>query len=149
MHTIKSSKIYLMIWKLNKYVNCRIVNNVLGPLVTFAKFGILIWGCVIVFGKLKFFAISNDLFIVQQVFKILLFEELYLYDRIRWFKIIFHLLTKGSYSSVQYDDPQSDGYCAKTPFMYSFVMLIIGFCTVPFLIFCLCSAAICAMFASE
>ena len=50
----------------------------------------------------------------------------------------------GQYSTWVYD-PQLAGtedYCAYTPYMYSFVMLIIGWCTLPFVIFCFCAALI-------
>jgi len=51
------------------------------------------------------------------------------------------ILVFGWYSTWVYE-PQYVGtpeYCGYTPYMYSFVMLIIGWCTLPFLIFCCCA----------
>ena len=57
------------------------------------------------------------------------------------------LLNKiGWYSSWTYDvnNNTKDEYCGYTPYMYSFVMLILGWCTLPFLLFCSCAALFCA-----
>merc|ERR1712198_657816 len=50
------------------------------------------------------------------------------------------ILVFGWYSSWTYDvnNNTKDEYCGYTPYMYSFVMLILGWCTLPFLLFCSC-----------
>merc|ERR1712223_410816 len=52
------------------------------------------------------------------------------------------ILVFGWYSTWQYDPQVKDTpeYCDYSLFMYSFFMLIIGWCTLPSTIFCLCTA---------
>ena len=56
------------------------------------------------------------------------------------------ILFKGWYSSWTSDasNPEALNYCAHTPFMYSFVMLILGWVSLPFIFCCLCSAFLAA-----
>jgi len=56
------------------------------------------------------------------------------------------ILVFGWYSSWTYDvkNNTNDEYCGYTPYMYSFVMLILGWCTLPFLLFCSCAALFCS-----
>ena len=59
-------------------------------------------------------------------------------------RVLFNLI--GWYSSWTYDvkNNTNDEYCGYTPYMYSFVMLILAWCTLPFLIFCSCAALFCS-----
>ena len=50
--------------------------------------------------------------------------------------ITYYFVKIGRYASWTYDDKTDVGYCGYTPFMYSFVMLIIGWVTFPFLMCC-------------
>merc|ERR1712223_449820 len=51
------------------------------------------------------------------------------------------VLVFGWYSTWVYDPKfaETPEYCGYTPYMYSFVMLIIGWCTIPFLLCCFCT----------
>lgn len=103
----------------------------LSPLVVLAQFCIVIWGSVLVFGKfINHFMLSN-------------FFQLYLIALLNKNRILYDInsLKIGWYGYWTYDttDKANEGYCGYTPFMYSFVMLILGWVTIPFLLCCLCS----------
>ena len=101
---------------------------VLSPLVILAQLCIVIWGSVLVFGKF-FYSITRWKY-----------NNLYQINAVRPSYIHNIFFTKiGSYASWTYGDETNDGYCGYTPFMYSFVMLIIGWAIIPFLMCCLCT----------
>jgi len=54
------------------------------------------------------------------------------------------ILVFGWYSSWTYESKDNEGYCGYTPYMYSFVMLLLAWCTLPFLLFCSCAALFCS-----
>ena len=55
------------------------------------------------------------------------------------------ILVFGAYSTWVYDENsktlESPNYCGYSPFMYSFVMLIVSWCLIPFVVCCACFTA--------
>ena len=56
----------------------------------------------------------------------------------RKFKLIFSFSISGAYSTWEYEDKESHYYCAYTPYMLAFVLLIIQWCILPFIFCCTC-----------
>lgn len=86
--------------------------DILTPIADFAGLVVTIWGSVVVFGK----------FLAQKL------------NRIEFQRSQF----LGAYSTWEYVDKESHNYCAYTPYMFAFVLLIIQWCILPFIFCCTC-----------
>ena len=104
------------------------IMSAIGPLYAIAMFCILIWGSVIVFGKLNFFSVLLVDIIINPTL-----TGLFLI-------IINDIQFKGNYGDWEYDETMKgdDNYCGYTPFLFAFVMLILHWLVLPFIICCAC-----------
>jgi len=51
----------------------------------------------------------------------------------------------GQYSQWEYEEKSSENYCAYTPFMFAFVILILNWICFPFIL-CCCCCSLCCLF---
>ena len=114
--------------------------SAIGPLCTIAQFCILIWGSIIVFGKLNFYSV-----LLVGITINLLDMKLFGLSNINlsFLKLLNDIQFEGNYGEWVYDESKNgdDEYCGYTPFLFAFVMLILYWIAFPIILCCCCMVA--------
>ena len=126
------------------------VMNILSPIADFVHFCIIMWGSVVVFGKL---------FKTHLTYRFtVLLKNVCNFDLTIFFTVSKYLdsfndnFFPGQYGQWVYKRPEIDNaeldpnFCEYTPFMFAFVVLILQWILLPFLLCCsimLCCCAFC------